>query len=377
MAHSKTLQFYRNSVICRPDNNTGKSALICAKESLETYGSRNDGEITLMRYQEGDNDPVKTLAAIYHANGNNGSWTYLVEVSIDDYYTKSETDDIIETVERTIEDNELVTAMALTDLDYGKQDVIDDLVAIRNGAAAGASIPAHVRNISQSDINSWNEKMQKVPITMTSSGGTLSFTSNGNNLTHGQVISLFSDQTKYIELTYNGITYHGNYSSDFWTGENLYENIYYGISLDCSNSSAITLDETYTSEYLTISNYTDYAVPTTRTVNNKALSSNVTLNADDIPITVVTNTSNGAVSLSIDAGKFYKFTGSLTSLTITGLNSTTGLAVYAGKFTADANGCTFGVPATVTTSLNYPTTIEGGETYEFSIVDNVLMMIKL
>ena len=375
MAH-KTIQLYRNSTICRPNTSTGKTALTIAKERLETYGSRNDGEITLMRYQEGNNDPVKTIAAIYHANGNSGTWTYLIEFTPDDYYTKDETDSIIDRVETTIEDNEQVIASALTDLDYRKQDVIDDLGTIRSGAAAGASIPSHVRNITQSDISSWDEKMQRVPITMSNSNGTLSFWENGTSLTHSEVKSLLSDQSKYIELKYNDVIYHGVYSTSTstWTGTSLIEEVYYQISLDCSGS-AIAIDEASDLTYLSENNYLSYAVPLARTVNNKALSSNITLNANDIPITVITNSTNGNVTQALDSGKFYNLTGSLTSLSLT-LNTTTGLAVYAGKFTAHSDGCTLSVPASVSIASNTPS-IDGGETYEFSILDNVLMMVKL
>ena len=37
------------------------------------------GEMTLIRYKEDDDDPVKTLVGVYHKNGNTGAWSYLTE----------------------------------------------------------------------------------------------------------------------------------------------------------------------------------------------------------------------------------------------------------------------------------------------------------
>lgn len=79
MAHSKTIQFYRNNTVIRPDTANNKSALTVAKEALDTSGSKVDGEMTLVRYKEGDSDPIKTLVGVYHKNGNTGTWSYLKE----------------------------------------------------------------------------------------------------------------------------------------------------------------------------------------------------------------------------------------------------------------------------------------------------------
>lgn len=101
MAHSKTIQFYRNSTIVRPDTASNKTALTVAKETLDEYGSKQDGEMTLIRYQEGNNDPVKTLVGIYYKNGNTGTWSYLTET---DTYTKSEIDETEETIAQALSD---------------------------------------------------------------------------------------------------------------------------------------------------------------------------------------------------------------------------------------------------------------------------------
>lgn len=59
-----------------------------------------------------------------------------------------------------------------TDLN-AKQNVISDLDTIRSGASKGATalqsftetdptVPSHVKSITQANINSWNNKIQKV-----------------------------------------------------------------------------------------------------------------------------------------------------------------------------------------------------------------------
>lgn len=79
MAHTKSVQFYRNTTVIRPDTENNKTALTVAKETLDESGSKLDGELTLIRYKEGDEDPVKTLVGVYHQNGNTGTWSYLSE----------------------------------------------------------------------------------------------------------------------------------------------------------------------------------------------------------------------------------------------------------------------------------------------------------
>ena len=93
-----------------------------------------------------------------------------------------------------------------------------------------------------------------------------------------------------------------------------------------------------------------------------------------IPIVEVNGT--GAVSKTLDPNKFYKFTGALTSLTLT-LTAGIGLEVYAGKFTSDSTtATTLSLPQAVTEAANNPT-IEKGKTYEFNIMDNILLMVEV
>jgi len=178
------------------------------------------------------------------------------------------------------------------------------------------------------------------------------------------------------------------------------------------------------------------AVPTTRTVNGKALTGNITLTVEDVgalpdttviptkvseltndsgfttntgtitgitmngvskgtsgvvdlgtvltshqdisgkadKITIVEVGGDGDVTQTLDANKFYKFTGALTSLTLT-LNTVSELAIYAGKFTTGSGWGSNGlsIPATVTEAANNDE-IAASKTYEFSIMDNVIVV---
>jgi len=80
---------------------------------------------------------------------------------------------------------------------------------------------------------------------------------------------------------------------------------------------------------------------------------------------------------AMTSGLFYEFTGSLTSLTLTLTAPSSGLGVYAGKFTSDSTtATTLSVPASVVEASGNPT-ITVGKTYEFSIVDDVLLMFEV
>lgn len=83
----------------------------------------------------------------------------------------------------------------------------------------------------------------------------------------------------------------------------------------------------------------------------------------------------GNVEQELTANVFYKF-GECDSLTLTLAEAAAGLAIYAGKFTAGSNGCTLVLPEGVELGANVAD-IEAGKTYEFSIMDNVLLMVEV
>ena len=81
----------------------------------------------------------------------------------------------------------------------------------------------------------------------------------------------------------------------------------------------------------------------------------------------------GNVSQELEPNKFYKF-GSINSLSLT-LASGTGFLIYAGKFTASSSwgGTGLSLPASVTEASGNDT-IATGKTYEFSILDNIIVV---
>ena len=87
---------------------------------------------------------------------------------------------------------------------------------------------------------------------------------------------------------------------------------------------------------------------------------------------LVTISTAGAVTQALDPNKFYKFTGSLTSLTLT-LNAGVDLCIYAGKFVAGSDDMPITLPSGVVVP-DESVEIESGKTYEFSIMDNVCLI---
>ena len=162
MAHSKTIQFYRNSTIVRPDTTNNKTALTVAKETLEESGSKQDGEMTLIRYQEGDSDPVKTLVGIYYKNGNTGTWSYLTE---NDTYTKTEIDETEETIAQALSDldervTENTTAIdSMSDLSDRMEQAESDITEIREIIEENEEITAGA--LADLDIRLVNETTER------------------------------------------------------------------------------------------------------------------------------------------------------------------------------------------------------------------------
>ena len=84
--------------------------------------------------------------------------------------------------------------------------------------------------------------------------------------------------------------------------------------------------------------------------------------------------SGNTPSQALLSGVFYEFTGALTSLTLTLTAPANGMGIYAGKFTSDSTTATvLSVPASVNEATNNDT-IGTGKTYEFSIVDNIIVV---
>lgn len=97
---------------------------------------------------------------------------------------------------------------------------------------------------------------------------------------------------------------------------------------------------------------------------------------NDIETPSVTVSATGDVSQALNPNTFYKF-GAVDSLDLT-LVAGTGLVVYFGRFTTSANwgGTGLTVPSGVTEGANNPT-VEASKTYEFNIMDNVLLLMEV
>lgn len=271
---------------------------------------------------------------------------------------------------------------------------------------------------------------QQVMLQVESSDNLITFKENGLVLQHSQIKALLDYDPMDIKLVISEdpdyIVYHKSLI-------NPSEGIYVFTSTQSSlGIQEITLTFNFTNNTFQLSTNDAVAVPTSRTINNKRLVSDITLTASDVgalpsntliptkvsdlnndsgftsnvgTITeilmngssvgtsgivdlgnvitshqdlstpIVTIATNGSVTQSLNPNTFYKFTGALTSLTLT-LTAGSGLDIYAGKFTTDSTGCTLAVPATVVEGTNNPT-IVGDTTYEFSILDNVLLLIEI
>ena len=95
----------------------------------------------------------------------------------------------------------------------------------------------------------------------------------------------------------------------------------------------------------------------------------------DITTEVVTVSGTGSITQALDANKFYKF-GSVSALTLTLNAAGSGLAIYAGKFTASANNISITLPSG-TSITDSSVDIESGNTYEFSILDGVCIIMDV
>lgn len=93
-------------------------------------------------------------------------------------------------------------------------------------------------------------------------------------------------------------------------------------------------------------------------------------------LTLVTVSTSGAVTQALDANKFYKFTASLTSLTLTLNAAANGLAIYAGRFIAGADDMPISLPSGTIIPDN-AVAIKSGNTYEFNIMDNVCLIVDV
>lgn len=105
-------------------------------------------------------------------------------------------------------------------------------------------------------------------------------------------------------------------------------------------------------------------------VNTTALSTALAGKQDITTLVEVTAT--GDVTQALDSGKFYRF-GEVDSLTLTFTAPSAGLGMWGGKFTASASWSALGIPATIDEAAGNDT-IAGGKTYEFNVLDGIIVI---
>jgi len=88
--------------------------------------------------------------------------------------------------------------------------------------------------------------------------------------------------------------------------------------------------------------------------------------------TLVEVTATGDVTQALDSGKFYRF-GEVDSLALTFNAPQAGMGMWAGKFTASANWSALGIPESVDEAAGNDTVV-AGKTYEFNVLDNVIVL---
>lgn len=106
---------------------------------------------------------------------------------------------------------------------------------------------------------------------------------------------------------------------------------------------------------------------------------NVIALLDDVGSRVVVEevaVSGNSATKSINSGRFYKFIGTLASISLTLVESpdTEGLSIFAGKFNTGSGGCVLTVKKDNNSIISSGVHLSGNATYEFYIVDDSLSL---
>lgn len=112
-----------------------------------------------------------------------------------------------------------------------------------------------------------------------------------------------------------------------------------------------------------------------RLISSRVIRDNIYLKSESdtryLPQLVEVSTT-GDVTQALESNKFYRF-GEVDSLTLTFTEPQAGMGIYAGKFTASSTWDSLALPASVSIASGAPTITAGG-TYEFNILDNVIVI---
>ena len=355
----KKIKFYRNEDVYTPYENN--SAIDVAKTAIESLEDVSDGEIILARYQESQQSDIQTLLCVYYSDGTNGGWTFIEDVNgkLSTIYQS------LSSIDGIIENNEYVTALALTDLDE-RVDTLENtnfgtITGITmNGESKGTSGVVDLGTVATSDT-------QKVFMKFSVSGDAFSFTDfDGNTIGQTQVKTVMSDPTKepyFIDVENNIYTLFNYTDSESFSIFHIDDTIFHRI--------AIFWDETYSAYLL-----------------DEELNVRLFTNFDDIDIIeahfpelvkvgrVRRVSKTASASVTIDPYVMNDFGTVSRSMTIA-FNTAKEINGYTKEYTlrfVAGNGCAITLPSGVLYANGVTPTYTSGHTYEISVVNNCVVV---
>lgn len=361
----KKIQFYRNEHVYTSDGES--TAVQVAKSAIEQLANVSDGEIILARYQESQDSDVKTMLCVYQDDGTDHGWTFICDYDAEDYYSKENVDTFISDIENIIEDNELVTAAALADLD----ERVDAAGSVVETDPIFTASPAY--GITSANITEWSEKKHVQIIVEIGENDIATFTDlNGNTLQTEDVLQLLRN----VDIVVDVINFdderlytpkYARYSlSEYW--------IYQSVTYHQASEMQIEYDNGNLLCYktrVTILNEENaaYFVPYTRKVNGKALSSDITLRTSDIGTEITTKSASSTVSIN---PYVFNNLGTVSQSITISFNTSAEIAnctkEYTIRFVA-GSGCNITLPNGTLYANGATPTYTVGHTYEINVVN--------
>ena len=291
------------------------------------------------------------------------------------------------------------------------------------GEETDPTVPQHVKDITQEDISNWNSKQAALSFDQAPTSGSSNLVPSGgikayvdnliaslqnvlNTITQDgetqSVIDTFNEVKAFLEgidtsdpTLFNQLKGLSDAITALQTavagkvdkeqGKGLFSGSYNDLSDKPTIPSSLSqLSEDSTHRTVTDAEKTSWGnkqnaltfddVPTAN--SNNPVKSGGVFNSLQIPVENVSAT--GDVSQALNPNTFYKF-GAIDSLDLT-LVAGTGLVVYFGRFSTSANWGGTGLHVTqpngVTNGANNPS-VEVLKTYEFNIMDNVLLLMEV
>ena len=407
----KKIQLLRNESVYTPSE--GKTALDNAKTDLSNV-VLNDGEIVIGRYQE-ENENVKTVLGIKHNIETNvqedpvEGMTFftncdnLVSKPVVLYQTDGTTGLV------GVNASQLGNNWQLENYDFSPYKYLRCYFKMGNFSTNGVELtpsmvvelPLDIESKSKSAGDSTQEE-PKTACDMYIAGGMSPNPSDPSNA-FSVLVAVDSTKTKFQvinQMMYDEYQYDNAYGNSETPANNNGRFLYkiegcYDTLNNSSTNEFVENDPVFTAspayritstdienwnsmvggETITEIRMNGQTVGTSGVVDlGTVLTSHQDISGKADKITIIEIGGDGDVTQALDANKFYKFTGALTGLTLT-LNAVSGFMIYAGKFTTGSGWGSSGlsIPATVTEAANNDE-IAANKTYEFSIMDNIIIV---